>query len=51
MTSIKLNDHGIGNARATGMNAVQTYVAWNAHEAEPGKYNFEGDLDIVRWAN
>ena len=33
----------------SGLNAVQTYVAWNAHEPQPGQYNFEGDFDIVRW--
>lgn len=29
-----------------GLNTVQTYVPWNAHEPEPGKYCFEGMLDL-----
>lgn len=32
--------------RAFGLNAVQTYVAWNLHEPEKGQYNFEGHLDL-----
>ncbi|KAL5248428.1 hypothetical protein ACHWQZ_G017571 [Mnemiopsis leidyi] len=39
----------ISAAKSAGLNAVQTYVAWNAHEPQPGNYNFEGDLDIVRF--
>ena len=33
--------------KAGGLNAVQTYVAWNIHEPVHGKYNFDGDADIV----
>lgn len=29
-----------------GLNAVQTYVAWNLHEPQKGKYNFDGIADI-----
>jgi beta-galactosidase len=32
-----------------GLNAVQTYVAWNIHEPTEGHYNFEGIADIVRF--
>ena len=32
---------------AGGLNAVQTYVPWNFHEATPGKFNFTGDRDLV----
>ncbi len=32
---------------ASGLNAVQTYVPWNFHESSPGKYDFDGDQDIV----
>eukprot|EP00794_Sanderia_malayensis_P003774 gene3774-4297_t len=35
--------------RAAGLNAVQTYVAWNMHELEKGKYNFNGICDIVKF--
>ena len=33
--------------KAGGLNAVQTYIAWNIHEPVQGQYNFEGDADIV----
>ncbi|PFX20793.1 Beta-galactosidase [Stylophora pistillata] len=33
--------------KAGGLNAVQTYVAWNIHEPVHGQYNFDGDADIV----
>src|SRR2546421_4960758 len=33
--------------RASGANAVQTYIEWSSHEPEPGKYSFEGDNDVV----
>ncbi|XP_044739501.1 beta-galactosidase-1-like protein 3 isoform X2 [Chrysoperla carnea] len=33
--------------RAAGLNAVETYVPWNLHEPEPGKYDFgEGGTDF-----
>ena len=32
-----------------GLNAVQTYVAWNLHEPRKGEFNFEGIADIVRF--
>ncbi|KAK8797154.1 hypothetical protein WA158_004364 [Blastocystis sp. Blastoise] len=34
---------------AGGLNAVQTYVAWNLHEPQKGVFNFEGIADIERW--
>ncbi|KAK8803621.1 hypothetical protein WA158_001315 [Blastocystis sp. Blastoise] len=34
---------------AGGLNAVQTYVAWNLHEPKRGEFNFEGFADIERW--
>lgn len=33
--------------RAMGLNTVTTYVFWNRHEAEPGSFNFSGDLDLA----
>ena len=33
--------------KAGGLNAVQTYIAWNVHEPVQGQYNFEGDADFV----
>ncbi|BDI32064.1 beta-galactosidase [Capsulimonas corticalis] len=35
--------------KACGMNAVETYVAWNAHEPRPGEFRFDGILDLVRF--
>lgn len=32
-----------------GMTAVTTYVAWNLHEPEQGRYNFEGIADLPRF--
>ncbi|CAG9862783.1 unnamed protein product [Phyllotreta striolata] len=33
--------------RAAGLNAVQTYVPWNLHEPQPGKYDFgKGGTDM-----
>ena len=37
--------------KAAGLNTVQTYVAWNFHEAVQGKYNFDGDADLVSFIN
>jgi len=33
-------------AKRAGLNCVQTYVAWNFHEAEEGQWDFEGDKDV-----
>lgn len=32
-----------------GLNAIQTYVAWNLHEPRKGVYNFTGNADIERF--
>ncbi len=34
-------------AKAMGLNTIGTYVFWNAHEPEPGKFNFKGNNDIA----
>nr|UPW27168.1 beta-galactosidase-like protein [Allium cepa] len=39
----------IAKAKEGGLDAIETYVFWNAHEPTPGKYNFEGNLDLVRF--
>jgi beta-galactosidase len=36
-------------AKAMGLNAIGTYVFWNAHEAERGKYDFSGNNDIAEF--
>lgn len=33
-------------ARQSGLNCIETYVFWNAHEPEPGRFDFAGDLDL-----
>ena len=36
-------------AKAMGLNAVETYVFWNAIEPEPGKFDFTGQNDIAEF--
>jgi beta-galactosidase len=36
-------------AKAMGLNAVTTYVFWNVHEPEPGKYDFSGQNDVAEF--
>ncbi len=33
-------------ARVLGLNTICTYSFWNAHEPEPGQWNFSGNLDV-----
>ena len=34
---------------AAGLNAVETYIAWNYHEVQRGVYWFDGDRDVVHF--
>ncbi|TDH21295.1 beta-galactosidase [Segetibacter sp. 3557_3] len=34
-------------AKAMGLNTIGTYVFWNAHEPQKGKYDFSGNNDIA----
>lgn len=36
-------------ARAMGLNTISTYVFWNLHEAEPGRYDFSGEKDVAEF--
>ncbi|MCX6287530.1 MAG: beta-galactosidase [Bacteroidetes bacterium] len=36
-------------ARTMGLNTVATYVFWNYHETEKGKYNFKDNADIAEF--
>lgn len=36
-------------ARAMGLNAVTAYVFWNAHEPQPGVYDFSGNNDVAEF--
>ena len=39
--------HRIRMAKAMGLNTIGTYVFWNVHEPQPGKYDFAGNYDIA----
>lgn len=36
-------------AKAMGLNTVETYVFWDLHEPEPGKFDFSGQNDIAEF--
>lgn len=42
-------DQRIKLCKALGMNTVCLYVFWNAHEAEPGKFDFTGQNDLAEF--
>jgi beta-galactosidase len=35
--------------KAMGLNTVCAYLFWNYHEFEPGKYQWKGDRDVVKF--
>ncbi|KAJ8899934.1 hypothetical protein K2173_019639 [Erythroxylum novogranatense] len=39
----------IKKSKDGGLNAIETYVFWNAHERERRQYDFSGNLDLVRF--
>lgn len=39
----------IRKARLMGLNAIETYVAWNQHELRRGEWRADGDLDLGRF--
>jgi beta-galactosidase len=39
----------IHKARLMGLNTIETYVAWNAHEPRSGDFDFSGGLDLGRF--
>lgn len=41
--------HRLKMMRAMGLNTVATYVFWNWHEPEPGKWEFDGDKDLAEY--
>ena len=41
--------HRLQMMKAMGLNTVATYVFWNAHEAEPGKWDFTGDNNLAEY--
>lgn len=36
-------------AKRAGLNCISTYVAWNFHEPEEGRWRLDGDQDIVEF--
>ena len=36
-------------AKAMGLNTIATYIFWNYHEPEKGKYNFTGNADVAKF--
>lgn len=41
--------HRMKMLKAMGLNAVATYVFWNLHEPEEGKWDFTGDKDLAEY--
>lgn len=41
--------HRMKMLKAMGLNAVATYVFWNFHEPEPGKWDFTGDRNLAEY--
>ncbi|PSS18059.1 Beta-galactosidase [Actinidia chinensis var. chinensis] len=39
----------IQKAKEGGLDVIQTYVFWNGHEPQPGKYYFEERYDLVKF--
>ncbi|MGM9759672.1 MAG: beta-galactosidase [Parabacteroides sp.] len=40
-------EHRIQMCKALGMNTICLYVFWNAHEAQPGQFDFGGQNDLA----
>ena len=36
-------------AKAMGLNCISTYVFWNIHERQPGKFDFTGEADLAKF--
>jgi beta-galactosidase len=36
-------------AKQAGCNCIETYVFWNVHEPQPGRFKFDGDADLRRF--
>lgn len=39
----------IRKAKLAGLNCIETYIAWNVHEPEEGRFDFSGEQDIDRF--
>ena len=41
--------HRLQMMKGMGLNTVATYVFWNFHESEPGKWDFSGDRNLAEY--
>ena len=41
--------HRLQMMKGMGLNTVATYVFWNLHETEPGKWDFSGDKNLAEY--
>ena len=41
--------HRLQMMKGMGLNTVATYVFWNLHEVEPGKWDFSGDKNLAEY--
>ncbi|MDR2683465.1 MAG: beta-galactosidase [Dysgonamonadaceae bacterium] len=41
--------HRMKMLKGMGLNAVATYVFWNAHEPQPGQWDFTGDRNLAEY--
>ncbi|XVF52249.1 hypothetical protein PTKIN_Ptkin05aG0003900 [Pterospermum kingtungense] len=39
----------IQKSKDGGLNAIETYIFWNAHEPRRRQYNFKGNLDFIKF--
>lgn len=39
----------IKKSKEGGLDAIETYVFWNAHEPVRGQYDFTGNLDLIKF--
>ncbi|XP_074579821.1 beta-galactosidase-like [Curcuma longa] len=39
----------IQKAKEGGLDAIETYIFWNVHEPTKGEYNFNGNLDFIKF--
>ena len=42
-------EHRLKMAHAMGLNTVCAYLFWNAHEPEPGRFDFSGNADAAEF--
>ncbi|MGX7245567.1 glycoside hydrolase family 35 protein [Enterococcus quebecensis] len=43
--------HSLYNLKALGFNTVETYIPWNLHEQEEGRFDFTDEIDLAKFVN